>query len=107
MDQCGRKARRGTEGAALQAGDRTAPQFERTPGAAGLSLDQWSRSTSVWPGRRSVDALDGGQPDRAEVSCSAWSNCGRRAARQVGADATEAAAPCLPARSGSDRKMEA
>jgi hypothetical protein len=38
--QRGGKAGCGTESAALQAGDRTAPQFDAAPGASSVSLDQ-------------------------------------------------------------------
>ena len=60
-----------TESAAFQAGDGSATQFDTISGATGVSLDQWSRSASVWPGFRVVDAVGGSRPDRAEIRNSA------------------------------------
>ena len=44
-----RQHRCGSESAALQAGDGSATQFDAASRATGVSLDQWSRSASVWP----------------------------------------------------------
>src|SRR5271165_1987324 len=89
----------GTASAARQAGDGPATQFETTPGATGVSLDQWPRSASVWPGLRIVDPVGGGRADRAEIRHSAWHDGGWRTARQAGTDTAKAVATGLPARS--------
>src|SRR5208283_3488783 len=102
MAQRGIKAGCGTEGAALQAGDGSTTQFDAAPGATGVSLYQWPRSASVWPGFRPVDAVCCGRSDRTEIQHSAWCVGGWRTARQVGTDAAKAAATSLPARSRSD-----
>jgi hypothetical protein len=60
MAESGIEARCGTECAALSVGDGAATQFDAAPGAAGVSLDQRSRSTSVWPGFRVADPVFGG-----------------------------------------------
>ena len=52
-----------TESVARQAGDGSATQFDITSGEAGVSLDQWSRSASVWPELWIVDAVVGGRTD--------------------------------------------
>ena len=50
----------GLESARREAGDGSSTQFDATPGATGVSLDQWSRSAPVWPGLWIVDAVGGG-----------------------------------------------
>src|SRR5689334_24559021 len=52
-----------TESVASQAGEGSATQFDVTSGEAGVSLDQWSRSASVWPELWTVDAVVGGRTD--------------------------------------------
>src|ERR1700750_883421 len=99
---CGIAAGCGGEGAALQAGDRAATQFDAGSGATGVSLDQWPGPASVWSGFRIVDAICGRRPDRAETRRPAWRDRGGGIACQAGTDGAKGAAASVPARSGSD-----
>src|ERR1700722_1441053 len=107
MAQGGIRTWCGTESAAGQAGDGTATQFDAASGAAGVSLDQRSRSASVWSGFRLVDAVCSGRPDRAEIQHPAWRDGGWGVARQAGTDAAKTVATGLTTRSGSDGGMAA
>src|SRR5215468_12477076 len=89
---CGIAAGRWGEGAALQAGDRAATQFDAGSGATGVSLDQWPGPASVWSGLWIVDAICGRRADRAEVRHPAWRDRGGGIACQAGTDAAKAAA---------------
>src|SRR5450631_914905 len=98
MAQCGGGTRPRTARVALDPGDGTAANPDAGTGAPGISLGQRSRSAAVRARLWTVDAAHRGAVDRAQVWRSTGSHCGRSAAGQARAHATEAAAACLPTR---------
>src|SRR5450631_343016 len=107
MAQCGGGTRPRTARVALDPGDGTAANPDAGTGAPGISLGQRSRSAAVRARLWTVDAAHRGAVDRAQVWRSTGSHCGRSAAGQARAHATEAAAACLPTRPPSHRTLAA